>query len=271
MSRDRAATRQPAAGPPGPAAAPDRRPVRHGALRRHRRPVPQEDHAGDLRPGEPRPAAARLQPGRLRPPRLGRPGLRADRARLGQGARADRVPRGGLAPARRGLPVRARATSPTTSPSTSCGAPSRSSTRSRGTAGNHAFYLSIPPKFFGDVVQQLEEHGLAEPDATAPGGGWSSRSRSATTWRRPASSTTSSTASSRPSRCSASTTTSARRPCRTSWRCGSPTRCSSRSGTPTTSTTCRSRWPRTSASAAGPATTTASAPPATSSRTTCSS
>ena len=30
----------------------------------------------------------------------------------------------------------------------------------RGTSGNHAFYLSIPPKFFGDVVQQLEEHGL---------------------------------------------------------------------------------------------------------------
>ncbi|MEI2713053.1 MAG: glucose-6-phosphate dehydrogenase [Nocardioides sp.] len=32
----------------------------------------------------------------------------------------------------------------------------------RGTGGNHAFYLSIPPKFFGDVVQQLEEHGLTE-------------------------------------------------------------------------------------------------------------
>ena len=32
----------------------------------------------------------------------------------------------------------------------------------RGTAGNHAFYLSIPPKFFGDVVGQLEKHGLAE-------------------------------------------------------------------------------------------------------------
>ncbi len=31
----------------------------------------------------------------------------------------------------------------------------------RGTGGNHAFYLSIPPKFFGDVIDQLEEHGLA--------------------------------------------------------------------------------------------------------------
>jgi glucose-6-phosphate 1-dehydrogenase len=34
----------------------------------------------------------------------------------------------------------------------------------RGTSGNHAFYLSIPPKFFGQVVQQLREHGLADPE-----------------------------------------------------------------------------------------------------------
>lgn len=34
--------------------------------------------------------------------------------------------------------------------------------RDRATGGNHAFYLSIPPKFFGDVVGQLKEHGLAE-------------------------------------------------------------------------------------------------------------
>ena len=85
------------------------------------------------------------------------------------------------------------------------------------------------------------------------------------------SSTRSSTTSSPRSRCSASTTTSARRPSRTSWRCGSPTSCSSRSGTATTSTTCRSRWPRTSAWAGARATTTASARPATSSRTTCCS
>jgi glucose-6-phosphate 1-dehydrogenase len=32
----------------------------------------------------------------------------------------------------------------------------------RGTGGNVAFYLSIPPKFFGDVIDQLEEHGLAD-------------------------------------------------------------------------------------------------------------
>jgi glucose-6-phosphate 1-dehydrogenase len=38
----------------------------------------------------------------------------------------------------------------------------------RGTAGNFAFYLAIPPGFFGDVVGQLKEHGLAQP----PEGSW---------------------------------------------------------------------------------------------------
>jgi glucose-6-phosphate 1-dehydrogenase len=35
----------------------------------------------------------------------------------------------------------------------------------RGTGGNHAFYLSIPPRFFPDVVGQLKRHGLAEARA----------------------------------------------------------------------------------------------------------
>ena len=39
--------------------------------------VPQEAHAGGLRPRQPRPAAAGLRAGRLRPPRLGGRGLRA--------------------------------------------------------------------------------------------------------------------------------------------------------------------------------------------------
>ena len=34
---------------------------------------------------------------------------------------------------------------------------------SRGTSGNYAFYLSVPPKFFPDVVGQLKKHGLADP------------------------------------------------------------------------------------------------------------
>ncbi|MEW2568542.1 glucose-6-phosphate dehydrogenase [Streptomyces sp. NPDC047070] len=39
---------------------------------------------------------------------------------------------------------------------------------SRGTSGNYAFYLSVPPKFFPKVVKQLKKHGLAE----APAGSW---------------------------------------------------------------------------------------------------
>jgi glucose-6-phosphate 1-dehydrogenase len=38
----------------------------------------------------------------------------------------------------------------------------------RGTGGNYAYYLAIPPGFFADVVGQLEEHGLAQP----PEGSW---------------------------------------------------------------------------------------------------
>ena len=36
--------------------------------------------------------------------------------------------------------------------------------RSRGTRGNAAFYLSIPPKAFEAVCQKLSEHGLAQPE-----------------------------------------------------------------------------------------------------------
>ncbi|MGL4173348.1 MAG: glucose-6-phosphate dehydrogenase [Actinomycetota bacterium] len=36
----------------------------------------------------------------------------------------------------------------------------------RGTGGNHAFYLSIPPKFFAQVCEQLERSGLSRPDAS---------------------------------------------------------------------------------------------------------
>ncbi|WP_205472199.1 glucose-6-phosphate dehydrogenase [Nocardioides sp. SYSU D00038] len=34
----------------------------------------------------------------------------------------------------------------------------------RGTDGNHAFYLAIPPGFFGTVAKQLKEHGLTDTD-----------------------------------------------------------------------------------------------------------
>ncbi|MGW9428324.1 glucose-6-phosphate dehydrogenase, partial [Streptomyces decoyicus] len=34
--------------------------------------------------------------------------------------------------------------------------------KAQGTGGNFAFYLSVPPKFFPQVVQQLKKHGLAD-------------------------------------------------------------------------------------------------------------
>ena len=37
----------------------------------------------------------------------------------------------------------------------------------RGTSGNHAFYLSIPPSFFSTVCQQLERSGLASSNGDA--------------------------------------------------------------------------------------------------------
>ncbi|MCL6675405.1 glucose-6-phosphate dehydrogenase, partial [Streptomyces panaciradicis] len=40
--------------------------------------------------------------------------------------------------------------------------------KARGTSGNYAFYLSVPPKFFPKVVEQLKQHGLAD----APEGSW---------------------------------------------------------------------------------------------------
>src|SRR5690606_8940730 len=40
--------------------------------------------------------------------------------------------------------------------------------KSRGTGGNFAFYLSVPPKFFPTVLQQLKKHGLTD----APDGSW---------------------------------------------------------------------------------------------------
>jgi glucose-6-phosphate 1-dehydrogenase len=42
---------------------------------------------------------------------------------------------------------------------------------SRGTGGNTAFYLSVPPSMFPVVCQQLAEHGLAGP-GVEPGGPW---------------------------------------------------------------------------------------------------
>ncbi len=40
--------------------------------------------------------------------------------------------------------------------------------RERGTGGNYAFYLSIPPKFFPVVIQQLQRSGLSDPGPPDP-------------------------------------------------------------------------------------------------------
>ncbi|MEV0587705.1 glucose-6-phosphate dehydrogenase [Nonomuraea sp. NPDC050310] len=40
--------------------------------------------------------------------------------------------------------------------------------QTRGTGGNYAFYLSVPPKFFPTVIKQLKRTGLAD----APPGSW---------------------------------------------------------------------------------------------------
>ena len=42
----------------------------------------------------------------------------------------------------------------------------------RGTSGNHAFYLSIPPGLFQTVVDQLREHGPGRASSPAAGAGW---------------------------------------------------------------------------------------------------
>jgi glucose-6-phosphate 1-dehydrogenase len=38
--------------------------------------------------------------------------------------------------------------------------------KERGTHGNRLFYLSVAPRFYGEAVKQLGEHGLAKPQGT---------------------------------------------------------------------------------------------------------
>ena len=154
--------------PAGPTAPADRGAVRPGHLRRHGRPVPQEADARRLRPRQPRPAAAGLLARRLRPPRLGGRGLRAGRPRRGQGARPHAVPRGGLAAARPGHALRPGQLRRRRRRSRRCSATIEELDKAQGTGGNFAFYLSVPPKFFPKVVQQLKKHGLADQ----PEGSW---------------------------------------------------------------------------------------------------
>ena len=57
-----------------------------------------------------------------------------------------------------------RASSTTTPPLGGSPPLLRNWTRTAGTRGNHAFYLSIPPKAFEQVCRQLSKHGLAQAE-----------------------------------------------------------------------------------------------------------
>ena len=119
-------------------------------------------------------------------------------------------------------------------------------------------YLSVPPRAALDVIHQLDEAGLVERSRIIMekpfGTDLASRDRAQRTRC---------TRSSTRTRSSGSTTSSARRPRRTSWPSGSPTACSSRSGTATSSSTCRSTCPRPSGSRGAPRSTRRPAPTAT--------
>ena len=126
-----------------------------------------------------------LRAGRVRAARLGRPGLRAGRPRLGEAVRPHRVPRGRVEPARAGIRF-VQGEFDDDEAFERLHDVVDELDRERGTRGNHAFYLSIPPKSFPLVAAQLK-HRASPSSTTTSGGAWSSRSRSATTWSRPAS------------------------------------------------------------------------------------
>ncbi len=263
--------REPAARPAGQAAAAHRRAVQSGDLRRHRRPVAEEAHAGRLRPGQPRAAPTGLLARRLRPPRLGRPGLRQIRSTTPYGStparRSARRP-GGSCPRASGS---CRASSPTTTRSTGWPTPSTIST-----SAGHRRQLRVLPVDPALVLRRrLQAAGPLGPRRTRRPGPVAPGRHRETVRPRPGQRPRPQQhrRGDLPARLDLPDRPLPRQGDRPEHPgvCGSRTSCSSRSGTRTSSTTCRSRWPRTSASGAGPATTTASGRRATSSRTTCSS
>ena len=218
---------QPAARSARPAHPPGGRPVCAGHVRRHRRPGPQEADAGHLRPGQPRSAAAGLLAGRLRPQGLGatRTSPRSPTRRSRSTPYARSATRSGSSSARASVSSQARST--TTRRSTGWPRPLEKLDAERGTGGNYAFYLAIPPKSVSHrgASSCKRSPGLARLRTRHAAGGRvviekpfghdldSARELNDDPER----------GLPRRSRCSASTTTSARRRSRTSWRCASPT------------------------------------------------
>ena len=205
-----------------------------------------------------RPRGAQAVPGAL-PPRRGRPaarGLRGHRQRAALPRLRRRVPRRGPRGAardgrrpRRGRRAttcstgcRSRPPTPTTAPTS----PPRSAARPSGRRRRRDRRRTPPGLPVGAADRDARDDRHARPRgarrAGPPGDREALRPRPRVASR---SSTRRSRRSSRRSRSSASTTSSARRPCRTSWRCASPTGSSSRRGTAAASPRCRSTSPRT--------------------------
>ena len=84
--------------------------------------------------------------------------------RRGEGARPHAVPADRCGTGSPRASASCRAASTTTTRSTGSSTPSRDLDRVRGTGGNHAFYLSIPPGAFPVVCKQLARSGLSAQD-----------------------------------------------------------------------------------------------------------
>ena len=168
----------------------------------------------------------------LRPARLGRRRLRGAGQEGGEGARPHPVERGGLGA---GWPSNIQFVPGSFDDDDAFDTLAETLDdlrNSHGIKGNAAFYLSIPPAHVPDRAQADGAHRNGRQRAQrrlAPGRGREAvrarpgkRARAEQAGRRRVHGARTS---------SASTTTWARRPSRTCWRCGSPTSCSSRSGT----------------------------------------
>ena len=247
-AHERQRRRQPP--PQRPGRGPYERRLHHRDLRRVRGPDAAQAGPCPLQPGPEPFAARRLRGGGRRPARQdGRvvpcraPG---SRGRVLE-AQAHRRPRLG-----RLRPRRSKATS-AGRPATRSGhlraalrlAPRASIDAERGTRGNRLFYLAVPPAEFGPIVEGLRSARLvASPGQEKSGGPWTrvvfEKPFGHDLAERPEAQRRGRTVPRSTSpRSSGSTTTSARKPSRTCWCSGSPTRSSSPSGGDSTWTTFR--------------------------------
>ena len=232
------------------------RPHHAGHLRRHRRPGPAQTAAGALQP-RPRRGAARATSTWS----ASRAGNRPDedfRDECEEAIRrfSRRPPDEDVLEALLANVRYVPGTSTTTRSTSELSECSTASKRRPAKPLNRAFYLSTAPSFFPVIVEAARQTPSSTTTSRADVRVIIEKPFGTTPRRRRANSTDACCRSSKSPRSSASTTTWARRPSRTCWRSASPTACSSRCGTATTSTASRSPPPRTSASARAPSTTT---------------